>query len=138
VPGRTALGGVDDRDRTCHVGDALVAEVDERTDGLGDRRTLVGGDAGQPRARVGVADDDGLGVEAGHQPGPRIADPRVGQQDAVDSAVVRQTPVGLRLRRRVRDDAEDEDVAGLREHGLDARQQLCEERVGRELAGGGR
>ena len=64
-------------------------------------------------------DDDGRQAELGEQRGTRVVDPEVGDEDAVDAALLGEPAVRGRV--VVLGDLQQQRVPALGEHGLEAR-----------------
>ena len=113
--------------------DPAVPELDQVLDGGLDAGGVVDADGRPERLVEGGPDDDGRQSELGEQRGPLVVDGQVGDQDAVDAALggepaVRRLVVAL-------GDLEQQRVAVLGEHRLQAGDERGEERVGAQRLG---
>jgi hypothetical protein len=133
--GRAALG-VQQSGEPGHAGDPPVPQRPQVLDDRHHRSGVVGPHAGETSVVTGAADDDGRHPQPLHEVDPLVVHPQVDQEHAVDALLGRPPPVQLDLGGLVLDDLEHQRDRPGRQLGLQAGDQLEEERLDAERAGG--
>ncbi len=118
-----------------NAGDPPVAEGRQVFDRLRDERGLVMPDGRQCAALERAADDDGRKTELGELVHPRVDDPEVDHEHAVDAPLAPPAPVDGDLLVEARHELQHQSDRARGELGLDAHDECHEERLEREHVG---
>ena len=126
------LDGVDELPDAADLGDALVAERGEVAHGLDHRRCLVVPGGGERTVDDRAADHDGGQADRPERGDPRVVHAQVDHQHAVDAVLAPPAPVDGDLVLDALDELDRQRDGPGGQLGLDAGDELHEERLQRE------